>query len=139
MKNFMTVTQETIIAGAFKSKGNVRFEGRLEGGGEVEGLLLISQRAKWKGNMVADIVIVEGSVRGDVVARDKLIVLNGAIIVGNLYSPNIQIHPGARITGGMQMNVTPPAALLASPARYRAQPLKRPTQQVALTKAAGAA
>jgi len=138
MKNFMTVTQDTIISGAFKSRGNVRFEGRLEGGGEVEGLLLIAVSAKWKGNIVADIVIVEGSVRGEVVARDKLIVLNGAIIVGNLYSPNIQIHPGARITGGMQMNATPPAALLASPARYRPSPVKRSTAQLPLSKAAGA-
>ncbi len=137
MKNFMTVTQDTIISGAFKSKGNVRFEGRLEGGGEVEGLLLIAVSAKWKGNIVADIVIVEGSIRGEVVARDKLIVLNGAIIVGNLYSPNIQIHPGARITGGMQMNMTPPAALLASPARYRPLPVKRAAAQLALSKVAG--
>lgn len=129
MKNFMTITQDTIISGGFRSKGNVRFEGRLEGGGQIYGLLLIAEPAKWKGNVVADIIVIEGSIIGEVVAKEKLIVLNSARVVGNLYSPSIQIAPGAKITGSMKMKQQPPAELLANPARYRPVPPRALTNQ----------
>lgn len=136
MKNFMTITQDTIISGGLKTKGNVRFEGRLEGGGQIYGLLLIAEPAKWKGNAVADIVVIEGSIIGEVVAREKLIVLNGARVVGNLYSPSIQIAPGAKITGSMKMKQPPPPELLANPARYRPVPPRALTNQQKTVQAA---
>lgn len=137
MRGFMTISRDTILSGAFRTKGKVRFEGRLEGGGTVDGILLIAHSAKWKGNVVGDIVIIQGSVRGDIVAREQLIVLNGARIVGNLYSPVIKVDPGAQVTGGMMMRQAPPAELLENPAQYQAL-LPHVSGQKGLSQAAGA-
>lgn len=115
----MTINRETTLNGAFNSKGKVRFEGRLEGGGTIDGILLIAANGKWKGNAVAKIVIVQGSVRGDIVAHEQLIVLDGAKIVGNCYSPIIKVDPGAQVTGGMIMRRPPPQELLNNPAKYQ--------------------
>ena len=99
----MTVSSDTTIIGALRSKGRIKVDGRVEGDGEVDGMVLLSPDSYWKGSVSADIVIVEGTVDGDILARNKLEIHPNARINGRLFSPMIFIGNGARVTGDVRM------------------------------------
>lgn len=103
MSNQMTISKDTVFKGEFHSKGKITLEGRVEGNGHVEGTLLVSRTGSWVGNIVTDIVIVEGAVEGNIAARQKLLLLANARVNGTLFSKCIHMEEGARFTGKLQM------------------------------------
>jgi cytoskeletal protein CcmA (bactofilin family) len=112
MKNLMTITGNSTIKGELRSQGKVKLEGRVEGGGLIDGTLLLSSSAVWIGNIVADIVIVEGTVDGNIVARQKLLLLADAKVTGKLYSSCIHMEEGAKFTGMLEMKSPAPLGLI---------------------------
>jgi len=118
MKNLLTITSNTMLKGEIRHKGNLKLEGRVEGGGLVEGTLLISTSAVWVGNIVADIIIVEGTVEGNIVARQKLLVLAKARITGKVYCSSVHMEEGVEFTGSMQMKLPAPLGLTSDPFSY---------------------
>jgi len=128
MKNLMTITGNSTFKGEFRSQGKVKLEGRVEGGGLVDGTLLLSPSAVWIGNIVADIVIVEGTVEGNIVARQKLLLLANARVTGKLYSSCVHMEEGAKFTGMLQMKSPAPLGLINDPYSYRPEKNKSERQ-----------
>ncbi len=121
MKNLMTITGNSTIKGELRSQGKVKLEGRVEGGGLIDGTLLLSSSAVWIGNIVADIVIVEGTVDGNIVARQKLLLLADAKVTGKLYSSCIHMEEGAKFTGMLEMKSPAPLGLINDPFSYQSE------------------
>ncbi|MEK6747978.1 MAG: polymer-forming cytoskeletal protein [Pseudomonadota bacterium] len=101
----MTIPAGTTFKGELHSKGRLKVDGTMEGHGYIEGVLWLADGSRWKGTITADIVVIAGTVEGEVVARCKLEVLPAARVTGRLTSPSIVILAGARVTGHVHMRL----------------------------------
>ncbi|MDH4273674.1 MAG: polymer-forming cytoskeletal protein [Gammaproteobacteria bacterium] len=101
----MTIPAGTTFKGELYSKGRIKVDGNMEGHGHIDGVLWLADGSRWKGTITADVVVIAGTVEGEVVARSKLEVLPPARIIGRLTSPSIVILAGARVTGQLHMRL----------------------------------
>jgi cytoskeletal protein CcmA (bactofilin family) len=100
---------KSLIAPGTRITGDIRFSEGLRIDGEVQGnlmavegqpsLLVISESALITGEIVADHLIINGTVRGPVVARVLLELQPKARVEGNVSYHALEMHQGASITG----------------------------------------
>lgn len=101
----------TLIARNTRIEGTLEFSGVLEIEGTVAGdvmapvesksMVRILQNGRVEGEIRAPQVIINGEVKGDVVAEDQLYLAQKAVIEGNVHYRVIEIEKGARINGSI--------------------------------------
>jgi cytoskeletal protein CcmA (bactofilin family) len=86
--------------------GEFRFEGTLRLDGCVKGLvhsltgtLILSRDAELESDIVVASAVIDGCLRGDVRATERVELLSHALVLGNIDSPAIVIQPGAVFEG----------------------------------------
>ncbi len=105
IKRFETVLgAETTIEGTFKSNVSSAINGRVLGDCIVKKGFMLGETGYCSGNIVAEFVIIAGTVDGDVLASVKLEILHGAQIRGNIQAPIVAIAEGAVIKGEIKMS-----------------------------------
>lgn len=97
-----TIERNKIFRGLMAGTANYLVKGKAVGDCSLQGMLILSKGALWEGNIVADTVIISGTVLGDVTARQKLEVRRDARIAGKASSPVIAVAEGAMIKGGIE-------------------------------------
>ena len=100
---------KSLIAQGSRIEGNLKFTEGLRIDGEVVGdtrasteqssILVISESATVHGEIHADHVIINGTVRGPVFARELLELQPKARIEGDVHYKALEMHQGAMITG----------------------------------------
>ena len=100
------IGENTEFTGKFSGGENIVVRGHVKGESDACGAVLIAETGCWDGKLVADVVIVEGTVNGDIVAGEKIELLSGCKITGNLSCPVIAIETGAVHDGHIDMNTT---------------------------------
>lgn len=103
---------KSLIAQGSKIEGNIRFSEGLRIDGEVTGdircaaedpsILVISESAQVEGEIHADHVIINGTVRGPVHARELLELQPKARIEGDVTYKALEMHQGAVISGQLR-------------------------------------
>lgn len=104
---------KSLIAQGTRIEGNMKFTEGLRVDGEVFGdiqasaeeagsLLVISEAAVVQGAMTADHVIINGTVRGPVHARELLELQPKAKIEGDVSYVALEMHQGATISGQLR-------------------------------------
>ena len=103
---------KSLIAQGSRIEGNLKFTDGLRVDGEVFGnvtanperpsILVISEAAVVEGEVRADHVIINGTVRGPVHARELLELQPKARIEGDVFYKAIEMHQGAMIAGQMK-------------------------------------
>jgi cytoskeletal protein CcmA (bactofilin family) len=103
---------KSLIAQGSRIEGNLKFSEGLRIDGEVVGntsasadqpsILVISEAAVVEGEVRADHVIINGTVRGPVHARELLELQPKARIEGDVFYKAIEMHQGAIIAGQMK-------------------------------------
>jgi cytoskeletal protein CcmA (bactofilin family) len=103
---------KSLIAQGSRIDGNLSFIDGLRVDGEVVGdiranaehssILVISEAAVVQGEIHADHVIVNGTVRGPIYAKDLLELQPKARIEGDVYYKAIEMHLGAVIAGQLR-------------------------------------
>lgn len=111
---------DTLISSATRIQGDVAFRGGLHLDGQVAGSvkaeagvasrLVVSSGALVEGSVAADVVEVEGVVRGDIHAPARVVLGPAARVEGNLHYGAIEMAAGARIIGKLVKLGTPGAA-----------------------------
>lgn len=90
-------------------KGALSFEGLARIGGSFEGeiftndILIIEETAFVRASVNADVVIISGTVVGDVIARSRIETFKPAVIKGNLIAPSITMEEGVVFEGTTKM------------------------------------
>jgi cytoskeletal protein CcmA (bactofilin family) len=107
---------KSLIAQGTHIDGNLKFNEGLRVDGEVYGditatsdegsLLVISEAAVVQGGIVADHVIINGTVRGPVHARELLELQPRAKIEGDVSYVALEMHQGATICGSLKPLMT---------------------------------
>lgn len=99
---------DTLLGKNTKITGDISFSGVLVLDGTVNGSLLgtknddvltINESGMVDGKIEVANVIVNGTVKGDIIVSGKIEVASKASIEGNVYYQNIEMETGARING----------------------------------------
>ena len=103
---------KTLIARGTRIAGDMKFEDGLRVDGEVHGaieavsdggsLLVVSEGAVAEGGLKADHVIINGTVKGPVEARELLELQPKARIEGDVQYAALEMHQGATIYGQLR-------------------------------------
>jgi cytoskeletal protein CcmA (bactofilin family) len=100
------IAQGTRIQGDLQFGEGLRIDGEVQGNiRAVEGepsILIVSEVASVSGSIEADHVIINGHVKGPVLARELLELQPKAHIEGDVSYRSIEMHQGARITGQLK-------------------------------------
>jgi len=105
-----TATERVSVLGpTLHFKGELHADEELLIKGRIEGSITHSQRitvcaeGTVKANVHAQVIVVEGSLEGDLQAEKSVMVRETAKLRGNITSPSVSIVEGAHFTGGIDM------------------------------------
>lgn len=102
--------QASILGPTLKFKGELTanedlvIQGQVEGSIKHNSNLTIGQEGKLKASVEADFVSVEGEVNGDITGTTSVVVLEGANVEGNIFSPAVTLREGATFNGKIDMS-----------------------------------
>jgi len=105
--NIVTYTTEVgpdaVFEGKLQGEGNYSVHGKIVGESDISGILLLETEGEWIGNVLADVVVIAGTVKGHVMAREKLELQVSGRVEGDLEAPVIAIAEGAVYDGKIKM------------------------------------
>jgi len=105
--NIVTYTTEVgpdaVFEGKLQGEGNYSVRGKIIGESDISGILLLETGGEWVGNVLADVVVIAGTVKGNVMAREKLELQVTGQVIGDLEAPVIAIAEGAVYDGKIKM------------------------------------
>ncbi len=119
---------DTLISAKTRVEGSIHFTGGLHVEGRVQGsivadteagsaLIRLSENGEVEGDIVAPNIIINGTVKGDVFAREHLELAPKAAITGNVYYNLIEMAAGASVNGNMVHQKDPDTLPLPEPRR----------------------
>ena len=91
------------IKGRVSGSGNIIIQGALDGEFDLKGRQKIAQPAKIKGDVKADVISVNGNVRGSLEAKERIHLDQTARIDGQIITPRLAISEGAFFDGEITM------------------------------------
>lgn len=95
---------ESVYTGVFQGKDNHIIYGEVQGECDLEGILVLGEGSRWKGNIRAASVVIAGRVEGDIQATNKLELAKTAYVRGKITSPVVAIARGAVHEGSIRMS-----------------------------------
>ena len=102
-KEMDVISLTSSFCGDFSFGKYTRIEGKIEGSIRSSGLLTIGEQALITADISGNLVVVYGTVQGDIIAERNILIESTANITGNLKAPNIVIRDGANINGQILM------------------------------------
>jgi cytoskeletal protein CcmA (bactofilin family) len=106
-------------ASQFEFEGTLRLDGHLTGVvGSPTGTLIVSETAELQANIFVATAIIDGLVRGDIRATERVELGSQAQVIGNIETPALAIQPGAMFEGQCHF--------LPSPREAEAERIARP-------------
>jgi cytoskeletal protein CcmA (bactofilin family) len=99
-----------VVKGELLASEDLEVAGRVEGQIEVpEHTVIIAAQAHILAQVMAKTVVVAGAVTGDILATEKISILEGGHVEGDLYSPKVAMAEGAFLRGRIEMQHGKPA------------------------------
>ena len=98
-----SIGENTTIKGQFTGGENIMVRGTVRGDSDVSGTIVIMDTGCWEGHLAADIVVIAGKVEGDVVAREKIEIVDGGHVLGDISSPIVAMESGSIHEGSIHM------------------------------------
>ncbi|MDJ0866924.1 MAG: polymer-forming cytoskeletal protein [Myxococcota bacterium] len=98
-----TIGPNAAFDGLLSFRGGARLGGRLSGEVVGEGWLWIAAGARIRARIEADLVLVEGEVEGEIVARELVDIRPTARIRATVHTPSLSIDDGASLDGPVSM------------------------------------
>lgn len=88
---------------SFKDPVNLRINGRFEGTLDTSGSLMIGEGAEVKATIHGELIIVGGSLTGEVTATKRLELIAPGRIIGKVTTPSLIVREGAILDGQIEM------------------------------------
>ena len=101
------------ITGTLKGSGSVRIDGKLEGELNCNGDAIIGKDAKIKGNLSVNSATIEGTINGNVTAKDRIEMKSSARVTGDIRAKRLAVEDGVTFIGRSEVN--PSGAPVGSP------------------------
>ena len=108
---WITEQAVTWIAPEIRIEGKIYFDQVARVHGQIRGqieaapgsTLILTETAYVEGDIQADTLFIDGFVRGDIVARTKVVISGTGRVLGNIESPSVSIDFGAHFEGQCKM------------------------------------
>jgi cytoskeletal protein CcmA (bactofilin family) len=97
------IDQGSSFEGKLSFKDTVRIDGHFSGQITSENTLVVGESGVIEANVRSQVVIVSGTVAGDIVATSKVILHKTAHIDGNVQTPSLVMEDGAILNGELKM------------------------------------
>lgn len=98
------IGQSIQIEGTLTGNEDLTIEGRVHGKIDLRGhSLIIGTNGKIDAGLSAKQVIVQGEVKGNISAEDKIQITSSGSVAGDLRAPRIALDDGARFAGSVDM------------------------------------
>lgn len=99
-----TIGSSIRISGDLTGDEDLNIDGNVEGTINLEkNSLTIGTNGRIKANIQAKSVIVEGELRGDIVAKEKVVIRKTGNMRGNIVAPRVTLEDGAMFKGSIEM------------------------------------
>jgi cytoskeletal protein CcmA (bactofilin family) len=99
--NVNLVSRESRLEGKLQFEATTRVLGHLSG--EVVGMtgstLIFADSSVIEGKVHGSTIIIDGYVKGDVTASERIVVSRGGRVIGDLTAPSVKIEVGAHFEG----------------------------------------
>jgi cytoskeletal protein CcmA (bactofilin family) len=102
-----TIGRSIAIHGEVTGDEDLLIQGRVEGSVNLkQHSITIGPEGEVKADVTGRVVTVEGSVEGNLVAQEQIILRRSALVQGDITAPRIVLEDGARFRGGVDMGET---------------------------------
>jgi len=129
------IDQGSEFEGKLSFKDTVRIDGAFRGEISSENTLIVGESGEIEATIRSTVVVISGSVVGDITATRQVVLHKTARVQGDVDSPSIVIEEGALFNGNLSMKAAgQPANLKAVPGRpdaAKSDPNKKPEQGAA--------
>jgi cytoskeletal protein CcmA (bactofilin family) len=111
---------DTVLAGDVEFSGEMSFKkplmikGRVSGTVRSESELYIDENAVVEADIAATVVSVKGTVKGNILARERVELFACASVDGDVTAPQITMETGCRFNGACRMTAPPLDAVSSS-------------------------
>ncbi|HTS18443.1 MAG TPA: polymer-forming cytoskeletal protein [Verrucomicrobiae bacterium] len=98
------ISSEVEITGTIKGTGSLRIDGKLEGELHCAGDAVIGQSAQIKGNIVVSSATIEGTIQGNITAKDRIEMKSTARVTGDIRAKRLSVEDGVTFVGRSEVN-----------------------------------
>jgi cytoskeletal protein CcmA (bactofilin family) len=89
----------TVLKGDIETGGFTRIDGSITGNVNARGRVVIGEKARMKSNVSGTAITVGGVVFGNIIAKEGLVILSTALVMGDIITRRIQADDGCLIHG----------------------------------------
>ena len=93
-----------IFKGELKADEDLLIRGQIEGSIKHSSNLKIGKEGRIDATVDAEHIEVHGEVQGDLTGSQSVVVKQSANVSGNIYSPRVSLHDGAKFNGSIDMS-----------------------------------
>jgi len=97
------VGKDVEFKGVITYSGTVRIDGALDGEIHTDGGLLVGPEAVLKAKVSAGTVVCQGTIHGDIQAKDQIVLRAPAVVQGSLITPVLSMEEGVVFNGTLEM------------------------------------
>ena len=98
------ISNEVEITGTIRSSGSLQLDGKLDGELHCGGDAIIGKSANIKGNLVVNSVTVEGTVHGNINAKDRIEMKSSAHVTGDIKAKRLSVEDGVTFIVRSEVN-----------------------------------
>jgi cytoskeletal protein CcmA (bactofilin family) len=98
------ISNEVEITGTIRSSGSLQLDGKLEGELHCGGDAVIGKSANIKGNLVVNSATVEGTIHGNITAKDRIEMKSSARVTGDIKAKRLSVEDGVTFIGRSEVN-----------------------------------
>jgi cytoskeletal protein CcmA (bactofilin family) len=110
------IAADVEITGTIKSTGSVRVDGKLDGELDCTGDAVVGKSASIKGNLNVNSATIEGTINGNVTAKDRIEMKSSARVTGDIKSKRLSVEDGVTFIGRSEVNPSgAPSPIAAEP------------------------
>ena len=108
------IAADVEITGTVKSAGSLRIDGKLDGELNCTGDTIVGKTATVKGNLNVNSAVIEGTINGNVTAKDRIEMKSSARMTGDIKSKRLSVEDGVTFIGRSEVNPSGAASPIAA-------------------------
>jgi cytoskeletal protein CcmA (bactofilin family) len=110
--------------GELSAEEDLLIQGRVEGSITHTQRLTVGTQGTVKANIHAQLIVVEGTVDGDLTAEKAIFVKESAKVCGNMFAPVVSILEGASFSGNIDMDGKKAGLSVVKPDAHQSRTVK---------------